>query len=340
MNELFRELLALPEQGTELAREVDALHFVVISVTMLGAAAVGFFAIYFVVRWRRKGEHPTEIVKAPILVEAVWIGSLLAFFVAVWVVGYRLFVRFQVPPAGATDVYVTAKQFMWKFEHPSGRTDISVLTVPVGRPIRLNLTSRDVIHSFSVPAFRIKQDVLPGRYTTAWFQAERPGVYEILCAELCGVGHSNMRGRVVVLSAPDYEVWEGGGPVAGVRSGAGGLSGMASIGRELAARHACFGCHTLDGRTHLGPTWRGLWGAERRLTDGTSIRADAQYLTESMMDPRAKVVAGFGAVMPSYQGILGAPEVAALVELIKSLEKGDVVEGDLRAPPDPLDEPR
>jgi cytochrome c oxidase subunit 2 len=241
------------------------------------------------------------------------------------------------------EVYVTGKQWMWQFAYPDGRGDISVLTVPVNRPVKLNMISRDVIHSFSVPAFRIKQDVLPGRYMTAWFTATKPGVYEILCAEFCGVGHSNMWGNVVVLSPGDYELWERGGmPLAlqrarelttaqrpvGILAGGGMLeqgvlsdesTTLAELGRIVAVKHACFACHTVDGRIHIGPTWSGLYGAERRLESGAVVHADPSYLTESMMDPRAQVVAGFAPVMPSYQGLLSGAESAALVEYIKSL---------------------
>lgn len=348
MNELLRNILALPEQASTFARDVDHLHFFVISVTMFGATAVGGTAIYFVFRYRRtEPVSPTEPIKPPIAFESLWIAVLLGLFILFWVIGYRLYVRMTLPPENSIDVYVTAQQWMWKFAYADGRGSIAVLIAPSKRPVRLNMISRDVIHSLSIPAFRIKQDVLPGRYTSTWFEAIAPGTHQILCAEYCGVEHSKMWGSVVVLSPTDYEAWlRGASPPAlqaavqltaargrdgsvygepllerGIASG--NARPMSILGREVATRHACFGCHTLDGREHIGPTWRGLYGSRRPLADGTDTIADAAYLTESMMDPSAKIVAGFAPRMPSFRGLLSPPETAALLELIKSMKDGE-----------------
>ncbi len=341
MNEFLRHLLALPPQASSFAKSVDQLHYFVISATMFGATITALVAIVFVVRYRRRGDELTEHVSAPVWLEATWIGLLLTLFLVWWVIGYRLYIRMEVPPKDAMEVYVTAKQWMWKFAYPDGKSSISVLTVPAGRPVRLTMTSRDVIHSFSVPAFRTKQDVLPGTYTSLWFEAPEPGSYQILCAEYCGVGHSVMRGRVDVLSADDYEAWlEGRDPMArrhaeaitaaerpkggeedeieaGIEAGA--SERMDVRGREVAVRHGCLACHTLDGRRHIGPSFAGLYMKEVTLQDGRKVIADPAYLTESMMDPRAKVVSGFQPVMPTFQGLLSAGETAALVELIRSV---------------------
>lgn len=352
MNELLRTILALPEQASTVARDVDLLHFFVITVTMLGAAAVGLAAVYLVIRYRRRTPDAlTPKIKVPFLLEMVWVVGLLGLFIGIWLIGYRIFIRINVPPRDSMEVYVQAKQWMWKFAHPDGRSSTSVLAVPLGRPVKLNMISQDVIHSFAVPAFRIKQDVLPSRYTTAWFEATQLGAFQILCTEYCGAGHSHMWGTVVVLSPEDYQAWlQGNTPEALQRAReneivgrpnedrgksslfGGGIelgttSKLSELGREVAARHACFGCHTLDGRRHIGPTWRGLFGAARMLADGTTVIADPAYLTESMMDPNAKMVSGFAQVMPSYQGILSAAETAALVELIRAVREGEVASG-------------
>jgi cytochrome c oxidase subunit 2 len=214
-------------------------------------------------------------------------------------------------------VYVTAKQWMWKFTYLDGRASMDTLTVPVGRPVELMMTSRDVIHSFYVPAFRLKHDVVPGRYYAMWFEATMPGTYDIDCAEYCGLDHSRMLGTVRVLDAADYAAWlESTTP--------GPETDLVARGRDVATRRACVACHTLDGQRHIGPSWVALYGSTVALRDGRRIVADETYLTRSMMDPSAEVVDGYQPVMPSYRGILDQPEVAALVELIKSLRDAPV----------------
>jgi cytochrome c oxidase subunit 2 len=363
MNAFMRRILDLPDQASSFALDVDQLHYFIIIATLLGSAVFGLAAVYFAVRYRRGANvAPVAKIKASPLVEAAWITFLLTLFIAWWLMGYRLYVHMQTPPKDAMEVYVIGKQWMWKFAYPDGRSSISVLTVPVHRPVRLNMTSRDVIHSFSVPAFRIKQDVLPGRYTTTWFEAIKPGTYQILCAEYCGVSHSRMWGRVVVLSAADFEAWQDGQLPAPEESAdalaaaertetlapplmrglaTGATPSMIELGRRVAVKHGCFACHTIDGRRHIGPTWLGLYDKIVQLEDGAEVRADASYLTESMMDPRAKVVRSFDPVMPTFQGLLTAAEVGALIEFIKSLKTGEpkgVFPGrpldNLRAPPD------
>jgi cytochrome c oxidase subunit 2 len=201
---------------------------------------------------------------------------------------------------------------------------MDTLTVPVGRPVRLVMTSRDVIHSFYVPAFRIKHDVVPGHDYSTWFEPTVPGDYPIRCAEYCGTNHSRMLGSVRVLSAPDYAEWlqarvrpDGDGVSAVGRSP--GAGDLADVGRDVALRRACVACHTVDGQTHIGPSWAGLFGSSVALADGRRVEADAGYLTRSMMDPLADIVAGYAPVMPTYRGILSEPEVAALVQYIESL---------------------
>lgn len=217
-------------------------------------------------------------------------------------------------PADAATVYVSAKQWMWKFTYPDGRVANDILTVPAGRSVRLAMISRDVIHSFYVPGFRLKQDVLPGRYTSIWFQATEPGEYPIFCAEYCGVAHSMMRGTVKVLSPTDYESWLSQ-PV----KDASGLTDLRADGENAARKRECLACHTVDGQRHVGPTWAGLYGLWITMNDGRRVLADEEYLTRLMMEPNADVVDGYKSVMPSYFGLLPQPEVAAMVEYIKSL---------------------
>jgi cytochrome c oxidase subunit 2 len=313
MNDLLRGLLNLPPQASTYARGVDTLHYFVIGSTMLGATFVFLLALYFVVRYRRRSAGQiTARLTTPLPQEVFIIGGLLSLFLAFWVVGSIQYDHLMTPPDGALTVYVTGKQWMWKFAYPDGRSSLDVLTVPEHRPVKLVMTSRDVIHSFYVPAFRMKHDVVPGRYYTAWFEATEAGEYTIDCAEYCGVSHSRMLGKVRVLSAADYERWLAGRPAAD--------SDLVAEGRDVAARRGCLNCHTLDGQPHIGPTWAGLYGSPVPLEGGRVVVADDAYLTRSMMDPQADVVAGYKPVMPTFHGVLGEPEVAALVELIRSLQ--------------------
>lgn len=329
MNELLRRMLFLPEQGSTLATRVDHMHYFIVLTTLFVGTGIGLTGFVFLVRYRRRGARAeTPRIEAPNWLEALYISIPLSVFLLWGALGYRDYVWARTPPEGALDVYVSAKQWMWKFSYPEGIGGVGVLYVPAGRPVRLLITSRDVIHSFFVPAFRLKMDALPGRYTEAWFEAVRPGRYQVLCAELCGLDHSWMRAEVVVLAPGEFEEWRArqqslppvaAGETSEVLLREDIATPLVEQGRVVAVREGCFKCHTVDGTAHIGPTWRGLYLREERLTTGGHIRADVAYLTESMMDPEAKVVAGFQPVMPSFQGRLSAAEVASLVEFIQSL---------------------
>ena len=252
----------------------------------------------------------------------------LSLFLLWFRIGFGQFVALTTPPKDAMDVYVTGKQWMWKFAYPDGPNGLDVLRVPATRPVRLLLTSRDVIHGFFVPAFRLKQDALPGRYTQTWFTATAPGIYPVYCSQYCGTSHSRMRAAIEVMDPDAFDRWrerERRGRVLDRDTALGAPdsrppeSDLIAKGRDLAASTGCLKCHSIDGTPHIGPTWRDLYLRTERLADGTEVLADEAYLTESMMDPRAKQVAGFALVMPPYAGKLEAPETAALVEYIKSL---------------------
>ncbi|WP_437617783.1 cytochrome c oxidase subunit II [Sorangium sp. So ce1151] len=335
MNELLRQLLFLPEQRSSLAREIDGLHYFVIGVTMGGAVLITLIGGYFLLRYRRRIQdtarpHAGTVARPALFLETVSLFGLGFLFLTFWNIGTRQFVDLRTAPDDALDVYVTGKQWMWKFGYPEGESEISVLYVPVRRPVRLIMTSRDVIHSFFVPEFRIKQDVLPGRYTTAWFEASQPGAYPILCTEYCGTSHSGMRGQVIALDPADYERWLAGGAAstpafaqeAAARAEeqfAAAQPTMPARGEHAAARHGCLRCHTLDGTQHVGPTWAGLYRSVVPLEDGGERVADEVYITESIMDPLAVLHRGFPAVMPSYLGQITPPDIAAMIELMKSI---------------------
>lgn len=322
MIELMRKWLFLPEQASTIAFGIDLLHFIVITIAMLGALLVAACVAVMLVRFRRRpgGTPPASYPRRiPIVIEGVVIGGLLVMFLLFWIVGFRQFVRIRTPPDDAMDVYVVAKQWMWTFAYTDGNATDTDLYVPAGRPIRLVMTSRDVIHSFYVPDFRLKQDVLPSRTTVLWFEAPKPGIHDIFCAEYCGTEHSMMRGRVIVLDEAAWSRWSGDH----TRS-----PDLAAKGERVASERGCLRCHTVDGTPHIGPTWAGLYGSTVQLVGGRRVLADEAYLTESMMDPQEDVPLGFAAIMPSYRGLLDAGEVAALVHYIRSLP-----------PPSPTNDP-
>ncbi len=234
------------------------------------------------------------------------LGLLTILFV--W--GARLYFVIARPPANASALQVIGKQWMWKIQHPEGNREINELHVPVGRPIRLTLTSEDVIHSFFLPEFRIKTDVLPGRYSTLWFEADRIGTYHLFCAQYCGAEHSRMTGRVVVMEPHDYQSW-----LAGEKRG----RPAAESGAALFVSKACVTCHRPDTAARA-PVLTGLFGRKVALQDGRSIVADEGYIRESILNPQAKIVAGYQPIMPTFQGQVGEEELLQLIDYVKTLK--------------------
>jgi cytochrome c oxidase subunit II len=340
MNELMRRMLFLPEQGTEYAAQVDHLHYLVITTTMLGAFGVALAALLMYVRWRRRAERePTPHVEPTAIHEVLFVAVPLGLFLLFFAIGFPLYVNLTTPPKDAMDVYVQGKKWMWKFAYPGGPNGADVLRVPAGRPVRLLITSRDVIHSFFVPDFRLKMDAVPGRYTETWFDAPAPGRHQVFCAEYCGLGHSAMLGEIVVMRPEEFDGW-----LAEARRSAAAVAAdmpdervdptttLAEQGRALAAQYGCFKCHSVDGTRHIGPTWLDLYRKTERLKGGAAVVVDEAYLTESMMDPAAKLVEGYQNVMPTFQGRIPGPEIAAIVEFIKSLRTDAVRPGPSKGP--------
>ena len=342
--DLLRLLLGLPAGASTVADGIDLLHAFVIGVTFLVSLFVFVAAGWFTIRYyRRTADQLTKHVEGSALSEGITITAVLAMFLLWWVIGFRQYIELTQAPPNSQLVFVEAKQWMWKFTYADGREANDILTVPVHQPVKMIMSSRDVIHSFYVPSFRVKSDVVPGRTMTVWFEAKEPGRYPIWCAEYCGVSHSRMLGEVVVLGPEDYAAWErengshlpsastadcGNGP------GSCASGDLVTRGREVAVRRACVACHTNDGQRHVGPSWRGLYGSDRVLADGKHVIANEEYLTRSMMDPNEDVVAGYAAIMPTYRGTLTAGEAGALVEYIKSLQAPmDVPDAGVVLPP-------
>jgi cytochrome c oxidase subunit 2 len=334
------QLFIFPPQAATNALEVDLLYFFMVALCGVIAVAVVAIMIYLGLKYRRSPENTVGAdIHGSTTLEIVW--SVIPFFIVMGIFawGTSLYFKLSVPPANATEMFVTGKQWMWKIQHMNGRREINNLHVPIGKPIKLTLASEDVIHSFYVPAFRVKADVVPGRYSTMWFEATETGVFHLFCAEYCGTEHSRMIGSVTVMDPADYEKWLVTGnpsPVdvaAGTASGAagaiataaaataGGVAGGGTpveIGAKLFQEKACFTCH-LTQPGGIGPILVNVPGHEVELQTGEKIVADDAYLRESILTPMAKTVKGFPPAMPTFQGQLTEEQVMALIAYIKSL---------------------
>ncbi len=304
----------LPEQASSLAADIDRLYFFLIGVSMFFIILIGMTLIYFVIRYRRKSDadRPTA-TKDNVKLEITWsvIPLLLVLIMFFW--GASLFYKLSRPPADAMEILVTGKQWMWKMQHPTGRWEINDLHVPLGRPVKLTMTSEDVIHSMFIPAFRVKMDVVPGRYTSLWFTPTEIGSYHLFCAEYCGAEHSLMKGWVHVLPAEEYEAW--------ARGEGEDLSELSPLeaGERLFREMGCIACHAEEA-TALGPSLRGLYMSEVNLVDGSIVLADDEYLRESILEPMAKVTMGYHPIMPTYRGQLNEAQLMQIITYIKSLE--------------------
>lgn len=308
---MWEDFALLPERASTFAQQVDVLYFALVGLSAFFSGAVFLLILVFAIRYRRRsdGEQPGEI-EGNLKLELAWSLIPLGLAMGIFVWATDLYFSIYRPPAEAMEIYVVGKQWMWKLQQPEGKGEINELHVPVGQPVRLTMTSEDVIHSFYIPAFRMKRDVLPGRYTTAWFEATRPGTYHLFCAEYCGTEHSGMIGRVVVMEPADYEAWLSGG--------AGGES-MAVAGERLFQQTGCVTCHREDAEGR-GPVLDGLFGKPVALQSGETVVADEGYLRESIVNPNAKLVAGYKPLMPTYQGQLSEEGILQIVEYIKSLK--------------------
>src|SRR5258707_1135235 len=307
-----------PEQASSIARSVDHLYFFITAVTLFFTIVIFSSIFYFMLKYRRRSpdERP-KAIEGSLPLEVLWTAIRTLIVAAIFVWGSSLYFQNSKPPPGAMEIFVTGKQLMWKAEHPEGQREINELHVPLGRPVKLTMTSEDVIHSFYMPAFRVKFDVLPGRYTTAWFNPTKPGKYHLFCAEYCGTLHSGMIGWIYVMEPAEYESWLSGGQ---------GGESLASRGEKLFQYLACANCHRTD-KPGRCPNLQGVFGAPVRLTTGETVKADEAYLRESILNPSAKIVPGYQNIMPSFQGQVTEEDLLQLMEYIKSLGKPATAEG-------------
>ncbi len=305
---MFNNFPLWPERASTVAGNVDALFIFLLIVSGLMTLLIFVCLVYFAARYRYRPGVLAEQIEGSTPLELTWSIIPLFVFVVIFFWGAVVFFKERTPPADATEVYVVAKQWMWKLEHAEGQREINELHVPVGRDVKMIMTSQDVIHSFFIPAFRIKQDVLPGRYTVAWFRATKPGTYHLFCAEYCGTQHSGMIGSIVVQEPAQYEAWMNGGST----------GPLSASGEKIFAELGCVTCHRNDSQGR-GPNLQGVFGKPVLLEDGRTVTADENYIRESILDPGAKIVNGYKPVMPTFQGLVSEEQLNALVAYVKSL---------------------
>ena len=319
---MLTKLGLFPEGASTMAGRVDALYLTLVSITVFFTVLIAVLIVVFAIRYRRRPGREAEQIHGSLLLELTWsvIPLIIAMGIFVW--GASVFVSIKRPPDNALQIYAVGKQWMWKIQHLEGRREINELHVPVGRPVKITLTSEDVIHSFYIPAFRVKQDAVPGRYTTLWFEANQIGSFHLFCAEYCGTEHSRMIGHVVVMDPADYQDWLRSAAsetaVAGSGEASGTPSSLEGRGEQLYAKLGCVTCHSGTSGA-LGPALAGLYGRSVDLKGGETVVADEVYLRESIVSPQAKLVAGYQPIMPTFQGQVNEEALVELIAYIKSL---------------------
>ncbi|HSD00143.1 MAG TPA: cytochrome c oxidase subunit II [Casimicrobiaceae bacterium] len=307
--------LPLPPEASTIAPRVDHLFYAVTAVTGTVAIAIFVTMVVFGVRYRagspapRREDDPQGQARTRTRIEIAWTLTPLLLFIAAFAWAARVYVARATAPPNALELYVVAKQWMWGLQHPGGQREIDEMHVPRGQPIKLVMTSQDVIHSFFVPAFRLKQDVLPGRFTEMWFTPTQAGRFHLFCAEYCGTDHSRMHGDVVVMEPAEFARW---------LDAHRGAPDMAGRGEALFRQFGCSGCHGENAAVHA-PNLAGLFGRIVPLADGSTVIADERYVRDSILVPTKEVAAGYEPIMPSFAGQIGDEEILDLIAYIKSL---------------------
>ena len=309
---MFTNFPFFPQQASAQAGQVDGLYFFLVAVSAFFSIVIATLVVVFAIKYRRR--HRDEVgyaIHGSLALELMW--TIIPFFIVMAMFGWGAKVFFDLyrPPAGAMEIYVVGKQWMWKVQHMDGQREINELHVPVGRAVKLIMGSEDVLHSYYIPAFRVKADVIPGRYNVLWFTATKPGTYHLFCAEYCGTKHSGMVGSVIAMDPEDFQAWLSGG---------GASESPVAAGQKLFQDLACITCHTGDA-TARGPQLTNLYNSSVRLQDGSTVTADDSYIRESIVNPRAKVVAGFQPIMPTFQGLVTEEQLLQLIAYVRSLSQ-------------------
>jgi cytochrome c oxidase subunit 2 len=309
--------LLMPPANSTIASEVDALFYFIFYTAIVLFVLVMSFTAYFVIKYRRRGERElTSGVAHNTKLEILWtvIPTILVIIVFVW--GFKTYLKMNIAPKDALEIKATGQKWFWTFDYPNGANTMNDLVVPVGKPVKLLMSSQDVIHSFFVPDFRVKMDVLPNRYTIIWFEALNVGEFDIFCTEYCGKGHSEMLGKVKVISEDHYAAWLKEAAVDIPE----GMS-LEEAGKLLYKTKACATCHSIDGTPGVAPSFLGKFGSTEKLADESEVLVDENYVRESILNPQTNVVMGFQPVMPTYQGVITDRQIDALISYLKSLKK-------------------
>lgn len=300
----------MPEAASEFAKDVDLFYYFLCGLTVFFTLVISLGVLYLAVKYRRRShlDRPEEVHGNNVL-EITWtvIPFILAMIIFFWAT--HLFFQYARTPKDAMEILVTGKQWIWKIQHPDGKREVNELHIPAGQNIKLTMTSEDVIHSFFIPAFRTKMDVVPGRYTATWFRPEKPGKYHLFCAEYCGTEHSEMVGSVYVMPPAEYEAWLAGG---------GSRVSPVAAGEKLFADLGCVTCHSAESGS-LGPNLVGVFGSEQPLNNGQTVIADENYIRESILNPNAKIVEGYQPVMATFKGLVSETQLMQIIAYIKSL---------------------
>lgn len=303
----------LPVSGSTTAESVDPIFNYIYWVSVVSVVLLIALMIYFVAKYKVSSRHakPEGATDHHTGLELIWSTVPLPVVLAMFAWGFQGFVNLRTTPKDAYDIHVTGQKWKWLFEYPNGYTD-DVLHVPVGQKVRTVMTSVDVVHSFGLPAFRTKEDVVPGRYTELWFEATKAGEYPVFCDQYCGMDHSGMITKVVAHEPADFARWldDAGRKIE--------MLPPAELGEKMASQNGCGACHSLDGSAKTGPTWKALFGKSETLADGTTITVDENYIRESILDPQAKIVRGFPPAMPTFKGKLSDKKIDGLIAFIKA----------------------
>lgn len=320
----------LPIQGSDIAAQWDLLYWFLVALSAFFFVLVVGGMIVFAIKYRHKTGTKTKYITGSHALEGIFVVVPTILLMVIFFWGYKVYRNMVTAPADAYEIRVIGKQWLWQFLYENGKVTIGDVYVPLNKPVKFIMTSEDVIHSFFVPSFRVKQDVVPGMYTSVWFEAKVPGKHHIFCAEYCGASHSGMVGSVKVLTDNQWKDWLKGKEIAdsgqvvsdaGKRKSAKGAGGgLVDKGKGYFMTKGCVACHSVDGAKSIGPTLKGVFGSQVELADGKSVTADENFLKESIEAPNAKVVKGFAPTMPAFKGILTEQEIMALIAYIKSVK--------------------